>query len=199
MTAAGVLAAAYLIGTAPFAFLAARWWARVDLRRSGSGNVGAANAMRLTTPAIGLAVALLDAGKGAAAVLLAERAEAGGEVQALAGVLAVIGHVAPVWLRFQGGTGVATAGGVLAALSPRLLAVALAVFLVIVWRTRYVSAGSMMAALATVVAAAALREPTPIVLAAVAVACVVLARHRANLDRIRAGTEHRLGHGLARS
>ena len=124
LTDALAIVAAYALGSIPVAWLAVRRWAHVDVRRVGSGNVGAANALRATTPAIGLLVALADAAKGAGAVWLARRTHASDAAVALAAVASVVGHVAPIWLRFRGGKGVATASGAFAVLAPLAAAAA---------------------------------------------------------------------------
>lgn len=182
---------AYFVGSVPFAFLLARRRG-VDLRRAGSGNVGAANVLR-TSGAGDAAVAMcLDAVKGAVAVIVAQRLTAGPATPIAAGLASVIGHIYPVWLGFHGGKGVATAAGVFAVLAPVALAGAGAVFVTTVWVTRYVSAGSVAAAMTLAVAASASAAPLVAVGAAVA-AVIIVHRHRANLARLLAGTERRLG------
>src|SRR4051794_33389062 len=104
-----ILIAAYCIGSVPFALLLARRWGGDDLRRIGSGNIGAANALRASGVRAGVLVAVLDIAKGAASVALAMRLSADARVPAAAGVAAIVGHIYPVWLRFKGGKGVATA------------------------------------------------------------------------------------------
>src|SRR5262245_7324847 len=101
----------YVLGSIPFAFVVARRWGHVDLRRSGSGNIGAANVFRTSGILIGLSVLALDVAKGAMAVVLAQRLRAGSAGLTAAGIAAVIGHIYPVWLGFRGGKGVATACG----------------------------------------------------------------------------------------
>ena len=183
--------AAYALGSIPVAWFAVRRWAHVDVRRVGSGNVGAANALRATTPAIGLLVALADAAKGAGAVWLARRTHASDAAVALAAVASVVGHVAPIWLRFRGGKGVATASGAFAVLAPLAAAAAAVVFVAVVWSTRLVSLGSLAATLA-LVATAAWHEPAFVKEAAAAVATVIVFKHHANIARLRAGTERSL-------
>jgi glycerol-3-phosphate acyltransferase PlsY len=186
-----VLIVAYVLGSIPVAWLVVRRWARLDVRRVGSGNVGATNALRATTPAVGLFVALADAGKGALAVWMARRAQASDAAVALAAVAAVAGHVAPIWLRFKGGKGVATASGAFAVLAPLAAVVALAVFVAVVWTTRLVSLGSLAATIA-LVGTAAWHDPLRITEAAAAVGAVIVLRHSANITRLRAGTERPL-------
>ncbi len=182
----------YLAGSLPFAFLLARR-AGVDVRRAGSGNVGAANVVRTAGAWRGIAVMSLDVAKGALAVFLASRASAGSTLPALAAAAAVVGHVYPVWLRFHGGKGVAVAAGVFAVLTPAATAVAAGLFLAVVWATRYVSLGSMAASVALPPAAWLTGEPGAVVAAATGAALLILFRHRGNLRRLRAGTEWRVG------
>src|SRR5882724_1590552 len=143
-----VILAAYLLGSIPFALILARRWGAGDLRRSGSGNLGAANVMRASGVTAGVTVAMLDMAKGAASVWLAGRLSADGAAPAAAGLAAIVGHIYPVWLRFRGGKGVATACGVFAVLAPFAVALALVVFAAAVAATRYVSVGSILAAVA---------------------------------------------------
>jgi len=182
---------AYALGSIPVAWLVVRRWADLDVRRIGSGNVGATNALRATTPTIGLLVAVADAAKGAIAVWLARRTHASDGAVALAAVASVVGHVAPIWLRFRGGKGVATASGAFAVLAPGAAAAAFVVFVAVVWATRLVSLGSLMATVA-LVATAAWSEPILVTEAAVAVATVIILKHHANITRLRAGTERPL-------
>ena len=186
-----VLIAGYAIGATPFAWLVARRFGHVDIRRTGSGNVGAANVWRSTRPLMGAVVALLDVAKGAGAVLLAARAGADEGLAAAAGVCAAVGHVAPIWLKFRGGKGVATSAGVMSIVAPRALAVGLAVFALTAWRTRYVSLASMAASVATAVAAIVGRDSRAAAGAALVLCALILVRHRANVERLRAGTERR--------
>src|SRR3954469_23803434 len=191
MTAA--IVTAYLIGSVPFALLLARHWGAADLRRIGSGNVGAANVLRASGITAGVLVALLDVAKGAAGVLLAERMSAGPASAALAGVAAIVGHIYPVWLRFRGGKGVATACGVFSILTPLAVPPALAIFVTTIWVTKYVSLGSVLATIALPPIAYAMGTPGPAVLAASAASAIILFRHRSNLLRLRTGSERRLG------
>lgn len=181
----------YLAGSVPFAFLLARR-AGIDVRRTGSGNVGAANVLRTTGVWRGVIVMTLDVAKGAAAVALANVSSSGNGIVALAGAAAVVGHIYPVWLRFHGGKGVAVAAGVFAILTPVATAIAMSLFLLIVWTTRYVSLGSVAATLALPPAAWLTGAPGAVVGAAAGTAGLILFRHRANLRRLRSGTERRI-------
>jgi glycerol-3-phosphate acyltransferase PlsY len=185
--------AAYAIGSIPFALILARRWGTRDLRRTGSGNLGAANVWRVTGATAGVLVALLDIAKGAAGVVVAEQLNGGAAAPAAAGVAAVVGHIYPVWLGFRGGKGVATSCGVFAVLTPLAILPALAVFFFSVWITKYVSVGSVLASLALPPLAYATGSPEAAIAAAAAVALLIVFRHRSNLRRVRAGTEPRVG------
>jgi glycerol-3-phosphate acyltransferase PlsY len=184
--------AGYLLGSIPFAFLLARRRG-VDLRRAGSGNVGAANVLRTSGARDAVVAMCLDAVKGAAAVLVAQRLAAAPAVHVAAGLAAMIGHVYPIWLGLRGGKGVATAAGAFAVLSPDATLVAAGIFVAVVLVTRYISLGSIAGAL-TLVAATAVGDPaTPVTIGAAGAAAVILYRHRANLGRVMTGTERRIG------
>jgi acyl phosphate:glycerol-3-phosphate acyltransferase len=182
----------YLAGSVPFGFLLARR-AGIDVRVAGSGNVGAANVLRTAGAWRGVAVMTLDIAKGAAAVLLANPAPGGRPLAALAGAAAVVGHIYPVWLRFHGGKGVAVAAGVFGILSPVATAVAALLFLFTVGFTRYVSLGSIAAALALPPMAWWAGAPRAVVAAAAGTGALILFRHRANVRRLRCGTERKVG------
>lgn len=188
-----LVAGGYFVGSVPFAFLLARHAGGVDIRRAGSGNVGAANVARTTGAAIAVGVVALDAAKGAAAVVLAQRLAGGSFAPAVAGFAAVLGHVYPVWLGFRGGKGVATSCGVFAMLAPIATIIAGMVFVMAVWHSRYVSVGSVLASIALGPLTYVTHAPPATVLAAVATAAVIVQRHRSNLARLQAGTERRLG------
>jgi glycerol-3-phosphate acyltransferase PlsY len=192
MAAALVVTVGYLLGSVPFAFLLARRRG-VDLRHAGSGNIGAANVLRTTSVAYAVGAVCLDATKGAVAVLLAQRLNGELAVSVSAGLAAIIGHVYPIWLGFRGGKGVATAAGAFAVLSPVALAIAAAIFLVVVGVTRYISLGSTAASVALAVVAIVGDLPPSVVLGAAAAALIIVHRHRANLARVVAGTERRIG------
>ena len=186
---------AYFIGSIPFAWLVARRWGATDLRQAGSGNLGAANVMRVTGVTAGALVAALDMAKGAASVWLASRLSEAPSAPAVAGLAAILGHVYPIWFRFRGGKGVATACGAFAILAPEAAAPALALFVGVVWATKYISLGSMLASLALPPLAYALGSSPAVVAVAAAAAAIIVFRHRSNVARLRAHTEPRLGAG----
>jgi glycerol-3-phosphate acyltransferase PlsY len=187
-----VVIAGYLIGSVPFALILARRLGIGDLRRIGSGNLGAANVLRSSGVRAGVTVMLLDMAKGAGSVLLAQRLDAGA-VTAAAGLAAIVGHVFPVWIRFRGGKGVATACGVFSLLTPLAVGPTLAVFLGAVWVTRYISVGSILASVALPPIAYATGSSAPVLAVAVAASILIVIRHRTNLARVLAGTEQRVG------
>lgn len=187
------LLAAYLIGSVPFALLLARRWGARDLHRIGSGNIGAANVLRALGVRAGVLVAILDIGKGAAGVAVAQQLHGGAATTAAAGVAAIAGHVYPVWLRFRGGKGVATACGVFSVLAPVAMLAAVGAFVAGVWATRYISLGSVLGSLTLPPVAFATGSSPSTVLAAAGAAALIVFRHRTNLARVRLGTERRLG------
>jgi acyl phosphate:glycerol-3-phosphate acyltransferase len=189
--AATALVLAYLLGSIPFSYLVARR-AGIDVRAVGSGNVGATNVMRSAGRAAGLLAFVLDFLKGSAATWLAARL-AGTTIAAVAAVVAVIGHMAPVWLSFKGGKGVATGAGAFLPLMPVPTLIGLATFAVTAALTRYVSLGSIAGAAALPLAGLVRHEPAPVVEAAAALAVLITWKHRGNLARIFAGNERRLG------
>ena len=185
----------YLVGSVPFVFLMARRRG-VDLRRAGSGNVGAANVLRTSGVWAGVGAMCLDAMKGALAVLVAQRLATGPATPMAAGLASIVGHIYPVWLGFRGGKGVATAAGVFGVLVPTALTIAGAVFVLGVWVTRYVSVGSIAGATTLAAAAAASGAPESVIAGAAVSALIIVHRHRTNLARLVAGTERRVGQRL---
>ena len=188
------IAVGYLFGSVPFAFVLLRRWRGIDIRRAGSGNVGAANVLRTSGVLAAVLVMALDACKGAGSVLLMQRWAGGDAAPAAAGLAAIIGHIYPIWLRFRGGKGVATAAGVFSILTPWAMLPVVAVFVVTVWLTRFISLGSIAATVALGPLAYAFHAPSWVVLSAAGAAGVIVFRHRANLSRVWSGTERRIGH-----
>ena len=182
----------YLAGSVPFAYLLARLRG-VDVRFAGSGNVGAANVLRTTGAWRGVVVMTLDMAKGMSAVVLASAMAANAATIALSGAAAVVGHIYPVWLGFHGGKGVAVAAGVFTLLTPAATAAAAAIFLIIAWVTRYISLASISASCALPPMAWIFGAPDAVVVAAAGTALLILFRHRSNWQRLRMGTERRMG------
>jgi glycerol-3-phosphate acyltransferase PlsY len=137
-------------------------------------------------------VALLDIAKGVASVLIARRMSGSALAAPLAGLAAIVGHVYPIWLRFRGGKGVATACGVFSVLTPLALSPALLIFVVTVWTTKYVSLGSVLGSALLPAIAYSTGAAGPVVVAACVAAGLIVFRHRANIGRLVAGTEPRL-------
>ena len=184
--------AAYLMGSIPFAQLLSKRRG-IDLRRVGSGNVGASNVLRTLGVRPAVLAMMLDAVKGTVAVLIAQRLTNGVAAPVAAGLASMIGHVYPVWLRFRGGKGVATAAGAFAVLTPVAAVAAVGAFLLTVALTRFISVGSMVAALTLAAWAIASDAPRIVEVGAAIGAALVLIGHRTNLLRLVAGTERRVG------
>jgi glycerol-3-phosphate acyltransferase PlsY len=196
-----IAAVSYLLGSIPFGYLLVFIFRGEDVRRSGSGNIGATNVSR-KSPLLGALTLLLDALKGTAAVALsykiADRAVPipTFEQMALAALFAVIGHMFPVWLKFRGGKGVATALGSFVVIAPRAVLVAAVVFVAVVAISRYVSLGSMVAVAVFPVAEwiiGRLYVPRLALVLMTATSLLILFQHSQNIRRLLAGTENRLG------
>lgn len=215
-----IIIVSYLLGSIPFGYLLVKIFRGEDIRQQGSGNIGATNVARSGAKGLGVLTLFLDALKGFVAVLHAHH---GAEHQlqhegfgllhpnfapnlmAVAALAAVIGHVFPVWLKFKGGKGVATALGVFVLLFPKALVVSLVIFIIVVAISRYVSLGSILSAVALPIAACFLDDSAHLqhstawginweTLLPVCAACLlVIAKHHQNIRRLLAGTENRLG------
>ena len=198
MTLILALVAAYALGSIPAAYIAGKWKG-IDLRKHGSGNLGATNVFRVLGPRIGGAVFAFDMLKGAVPVLFFWRyvdASIASPViiQILCGVAAIAGHVRPLWLGFgKGGKGVATAGGVFLALAPIETGLALAAFALTLFASGYVSLGSMIAAVLLPVLLFIRDGVSPLFIVCALIAVFVFWTHRANIQRLRQGTENRFG------
>jgi acyl phosphate:glycerol-3-phosphate acyltransferase len=192
------IAIAYVAGSIPFAYLAGRMRG-VDLRKHGSGNLGATNVIRVLGTKIGLVVFAFDVAKGALPVLFLPRYTTGSMAATWiaigCGAAAILGHARPVFLLFgRGGKGVATAAGVFLALAPVQTALTLIVFAVVLLTSGYVSLGSLICAtLLPVLIAVTLGPRSTVFMISVLVALFVYWTHRANIGRLRRGEEHRFG------
>jgi glycerol-3-phosphate acyltransferase PlsY len=209
---------AYLLGSIPFGYILVRLFRKQDIRQSGSGNIGATNVARSGAKGLGIVTLLLDAAKGYAAVAVAGwisstaphrvNAISYGDGSpyledhsfflccAIAAIFAILGHMYPVWLKFKGGKGVATGVGVFLALAPMAVGLVLVLFLVIVWFSRYVSLGSIIATAAfPLLAWLIYRKEAPSIVFIIAAlgALLIILKHHQNIRRLLAGTEHRLG------
>jgi len=183
----------YLIGSIPVGYLLARLKG-VDIRQHGSGNIGATNVWRTLGPLLGILVLALDAGKGAAAVLVG-RSLGGAGTELLAALSALCGHSWPIFLSFRGGKMIATGAGVILAISPVVLLGALGVWLVTVGISRYVSLGSMLGGVSVPVLMALNDMEWQYILFGVVLAALVIYKHRSNIERILSGTEFKVGEG----
>lgn len=191
---AALVVVGYLLGSISFAVLVVRAVRGTDIRTVGSGNAGATNVLRAHGKKLALLVALLDVGKGAAAVALMRLVTADPFWAAAGGVAAVLGHVFPIFYGFRGGKGVATAIGAFLVLAPVPLLCSLAVFVVVVALTRYVSLGSVISmVLLPPVAGLLFHAPRPVVRAAAVVALLVVLKHLGNLKRLARGEERKIG------
>ena len=188
-----VILMGYAIGSVPFALLLARRWGAPDLRAIGSGNLGAANVFRASGITAGILVAALDITKGALSVTIARYVSDQAAAPAAAGLAAIVGHIYPIWIRFRGGKGVATACGVFSVLTPPAMLPALTIFALTVWLTKYISLGSVLATLALPPSAYIMGSPAAAVVAAFAAATLIVFRHRSNLARLHLGQDRRFG------
>lgn len=201
---------AYLFGSIPFGYLLVRFFRKEDIRQKGSGNIGATNVIRSGAKGLGAVTFLLDALKGYVAVVvcgaIAAQLGAAPNVRvnaiAIAGLCAILGHIYTVWLRFRGGKGVATAFGVFLALAPWAALAGLGVFVVVFALSRYVSLGSILAAVAFPIFALLLphgpRTPWGIAVLFL-VPLIVILKHHQNIGRLMSGKEYRFGKGGPRT
>ena len=188
---AGLIIAAYLIGSIPMGLIFGKLIWKKDLRRFGSHNIGATNAWRILGRKAGLLIFILDFLKGQLGVLLGAYLLASPGAMVVGGLFAVLGHMFPIFIGFKGGKGVATGLGVISALMPKVTAIVFIVWLVIVFITRYVSLGSIVAAALAVILAAIFHEPTPYIIFALIAAVLIIFRHRENIKRLKAGRENK--------
>ena len=189
-TYVAIAAVAYFIGSIPFGLLLTRAAGLGDIRKIGSGNIGATNVLRTGSKGLAALTLLLDGAKGMAAVLLALRW--GQEAGVVAAGMAVIGHVFPIWLKFQGGKGVATAIGVLLGLSWQIGLLVCATWVLVAAIFRYSSLAALVAVAAAPLYAWYLADP-PLVELAIFVAALVWLRHHQNIRRLLKGEESRIG------
>lgn len=191
-----VLALSYLMGSVPFGVLIGKAWAGIDIRKHGSGNIGMTNVLRTMGKLPALLVLLLDVGKGFGAVHMVRfvTAEAVTSPVVLAGgVLAIVGHNWPVFLRFRGGRGIATSLGVVLAVSPGIGLGLIALWIVLVALTRYVSVASIAASVLLPVLVYVSGEPSAYLVASLLMAVSAVGRHAPNIRRLVVGTEHKFG------
>jgi glycerol-3-phosphate acyltransferase PlsY len=199
-----VPAIAYLIGSIPFGYILVRLFKKQDIRTTGSGNIGATNVAR-TAPGLGVATLILDALKGLVPVyLLSAYAYHHAHVAhrsllvGLAALFVVLGHIFPVWLRFRGGKGVATATGAFLVLCPPAVGLSLLVFALVLIATRYVSLGSILGTACFPPFAYYFEgwerwEARPLLASSILIAILIIAKHHENIRRLMSGTESRFG------
>jgi glycerol-3-phosphate acyltransferase PlsY len=191
VTEAALVVGAYLVGSMPFGYWVVRVLKGTDIRTVGSGNIGASNVWRTYGKAYGVPIVLLDTAKGFVPALVGTLV-AGELVGVLSGGAAMLGHWRPLFLRFQrGGKTVATAGGTFLGVAPLVGVAGLVAWILVFVVTRYASVASMTSALLLPFVAFALGEPWPVLVFAAIAALVVVVLHRANIGRLRAGTETR--------
>lgn len=191
MKLAGVVILCYLIGSIPFSYIFTRLFTKQDIRKKGSGNVGATNVLRTSGPAVAVLALLGDLLKGVVAGLMALYFGAW-EYIIFCSIAVVLGHCYPVALKFKGGKGVATAAGVVLALMPMVLGILALVFVTTIFITRYVSMGSITGALFLPVLIVATGRPWPYLIAGSLMCLLVIYRHRENILRLRRGTESKI-------
>lgn len=182
----------YIIGSIPSGLILGRLFWYTDLRAHGSRNIGATNAWRTLGKGAGIAVFIADCIKGQAGVLLGLSLPGTPIAAVIGGLFAIIGHSFSLFLRFHGGKGVATSLGVLTILMGNVTFLVFAIWLIIVYKTRYVSLGSVTAAVLTPILAAAFGYPMEYILFAMLASALVILRHRENINRLVRGTENKI-------
>ena len=184
---------AYLAGSVPFGLIFTRLAGKGDIRAVGSGNIGATNVLRTGSKGLALLTLLFDGDKGAVIALGVAHLTSDPLMTGVAGLMAVVGHCFPVWLKFRGGKGVATCVATFAAFDPWLGLVFVALWLAAAALTRYSSLAALVATLGCSVAAVMLKLPLPVIVAVIAMSALSWARHHANIGRLLTGTEGRIG------
>ncbi|MFC1540492.1 glycerol-3-phosphate 1-O-acyltransferase PlsY [Candidatus Margulisiibacteriota bacterium] len=187
-----VIMLGYLLGSLPFGYLVPRIW-NIDIRKFGSGNIGATNVFRTLGPKAGVAVFALDLAKGAVPTLLALQMTTDHWLIILTGVAAILGHTFPVFMKFKGGRGAATGLGVLLVIAPDIFLGAVILVALIILVTRYVSVASMLGSVSVTAAFYLLQRPLPYIIVAGSVTLLIILRHIPNIKRLLAGTELKIG------
>jgi glycerol-3-phosphate acyltransferase PlsY len=197
----GLVVLGYFLGSIPFGYLLVRAKGGGDIRQIGSGNIGATNVARTSGWAVGIATLLLDAAKGSAAVWIAGHFSGGSiRIMMFAGLAAIVGHVFPIWLQFQGGKGVATALGVFLAICWPAAAASVVLFILVALFYRYISLASISAAASLplfiyILYAPRHAPPSAVSVCTLLATVIVVAKHRDNIERLLAGTEPRFEMG----
>lgn len=197
-----VLALSYLLGSVPWGYLALRWRHGVDIREHGSGSIGMTNVLRTGGGRVAVLVLTLDVAKGILAVVLGRTIIGSTEGEVAASLFALLGHNWPVFLQFRGGRGILTGLGGMSVMAPPVAAIGTVAFIFITGVSRYVSLGSVLGLLITclamlLLAIAGMYSPTYVAYTFLGSA-IIIWQHRANIQRIREGNEHRLGHSSSR-
>jgi glycerol-3-phosphate acyltransferase PlsY len=188
-----IVALAYLVGSIPFGLILSKIFAKRDIRSAGSGNIGATNVMRVLGKKLGVLTLMFDILKGALFVILAEVVTHSEIWASLAGLAAFLGHLYPIYLKFRGGKGVATSVGIFLFLAPYALLVDIVIFLLVVYQTRYVSLGSIIAAALLPVILLVFSSSYVYVILAVIMGGFIILRHRDNIQRLKQGRETKFG------
>ena len=185
--------AAYLVGSIPTSIVLARLFLRDDIRKSGSGNIGATNAARILGKKFGALTFLGDLLKGFLPVCAGTLIYNSPTLTATFGLAAFLGHIFPVYLNFKGGKGVATAFGIFLCLAPSVILVELLIFVLVAFLWRYVSLASLTASTTIPFLLLAFSYPPPVILLSIIMAILIFIKHRANIKRILKGTENKIG------
>jgi glycerol-3-phosphate acyltransferase PlsY len=188
-----IIILAYLVGSIPFGLILSKVFASTDIRSAGSGNIGATNVMRVLGKKLGVLTLIFDILKGALFVILAEVVTHSEMWASLAGLAAFLGHLYPIYLKFRGGKGVATSVGIFLFLAPYAFLVDMVIFLLMVYQTRYVSLGSIIAAALLPVILLVFSSSYVYVILAVIMGGFIILRHRDNIQRLRQGRENKIG------
>lgn len=185
------LIASYLIGSIPFGYIISKFKG-IDIRQYGSGNIGATNVWRTLGPGYGSVVLIFDAFKGVVGVYLGRAMGIEG-LELITGILTVLGHAYPIFLHFKGGKIIATGLGVLIALTPNVAIIALIIFVIVVFISRYISLGSVIAALSVPISMLLLKYNLYYIVFGLAISSIAIYKHIPNLKRIISGTENKIG------
>lgn len=188
-----VFAVSYLLGSIPFGLLTTKLFAGVDVRKHGSGNIGMTNVLRTTGYFCALITLIGDMGKGVAAVLLGSYFLGDATLTLISGIMAVVGHNWSLFLRFKGGKGIATIGGVLLAYQPLVAAILAVIWVAVLIFSRYISLASIVVAFCFPIILIILKTNALEVVLAIIVATFTIFKHRSNIERLRNGTEYRFG------
>lgn len=187
-----ILILAYLFGSIPFGLIISRLFGKVDIRNAGSGNIGATNVYRVMGKSYGIVTLILDMVKGGLFVTLARVLTHSEILEGLAGLSAFLGHLYPLYLRFQGGKGVATFMGVFIVLSPFALLADLVIFTIVAYRTHYISLASLFSAIFLPIFLLGFAYPKVYIILSLVMGFFIILRHRENIQRLKYGRENKI-------